>query len=39
MVLLHGERWAAYSDAPVLKGESIIVEAVSGLKIKVKKRQ
>jgi membrane-bound serine protease (ClpP class) len=39
MVLLHGERWAAYSDEPVLKGESIIVEAVSGLKIKVKKRQ
>ena len=39
MVLLHGERWAAYSDEPVLKGESIIVESVSGLKIKVKKRQ
>lgn len=39
MVSLHGERWAAYSDEPILKGESIIVEAVSGLKIKVKKRQ
>jgi membrane-bound serine protease (ClpP class) len=37
MVSLHGERWTAYSDEPILKGESIIVEAVSGLKIKVKR--
>ncbi|MEW6417851.1 MAG: nodulation protein NfeD [Nitrospirota bacterium] len=37
MVLLHGERWAAYSDEPISKGESIIVEAVSGLKVKVRK--
>jgi membrane-bound serine protease (ClpP class) len=37
MVLLHGEHWAAYSDDPVSKGEHIIVEAVSGLKVKVKK--
>lgn len=37
MVLLHGEIWSAYSDEPVLKGEKIIVESVSGLKVKVKK--
>jgi len=37
MVLLHGEHWAAYSDDPLSKGEHIIVEALSGLKVKVKK--
>jgi membrane-bound serine protease (ClpP class) len=37
MVLLHGERWSAYSDEPVAKGEKVIVEAVSDLKVKVKK--
>jgi len=37
MVLLHGEHWAAYSDDPVSKGEHIIVESVSGLKVKVRK--
>jgi len=37
MVLLHGEHWSAYSDDPVSKGEHIIVESVSGLKVKVKK--
>jgi membrane-bound serine protease (ClpP class) len=37
MVLLHGEHWAAYSDNPVAKGEHIIVESVSGLKVKVRK--
>jgi len=37
MVLLHGERWAAYSDEPISKGEKITVVAVSGLKVKVKK--
>ncbi len=37
MVLLHGERWSAYSDEPVSKGEKIIVEAVSGLKVKVRR--
>jgi len=39
MVLLHGERWAAYSDEPVSKGEKIIIEAVSGLRVKVRKYQ
>lgn len=37
MVSLHGERWSAYSDAPVAKGERIMVEAVSDLKVKVRK--
>jgi membrane-bound serine protease (ClpP class) len=37
MVLLHGERWTAYADELIPKGEKITVEAVSGLKIKVKK--
>jgi membrane-bound serine protease (ClpP class) len=37
MVLLHGERWSAYSDDPIAKGEKVIVEAVSDLKVKVKK--
>lgn len=37
MVLLHGERWTAYSDEPIGKGENIIVETVSGLKVKVRK--
>ncbi len=37
MVSLHGERWSAYSDEPILKGESITVESVSGLKVKVRK--
>jgi len=39
MVLLHGERWIAYSAEPIAKGERIIVEAVSGLRVKVKKYQ
>lgn len=37
MVLLHGERWAAYSDEPISRGGKIIVESVSELKVKVKK--
>jgi len=39
MVLLHGERWSAYSDEPIAKGGKLIVEAVSDLKVKVKKLQ
>jgi membrane-bound serine protease (ClpP class) len=35
-VKLHGEIWSAYSDAPIATGEKIIVEAASGLKVKVK---
>jgi membrane-bound serine protease (ClpP class) len=37
MVSLHGEHWAAYSDEPISKGENIIVEAISDLKVKVKR--
>jgi membrane-bound serine protease (ClpP class) len=37
MVSVHGERWSAYSDEPIAKGDRIIVDAVSGLKVKVKK--
>jgi membrane-bound serine protease (ClpP class) len=37
MVLLHGERWTAYTDELISKGEKIVVEAVSELKVKVKK--
>lgn len=37
MVLLHGERWSAYADEPLPKGEKIIVESISGLKVKVRK--
>jgi membrane-bound ClpP family serine protease len=38
MVLLHGERWSAFSDEPISKGEKVKVEAVSGLKVKVKRQ-
>lgn len=39
MISLHGETWSALSDVPILKGEKVIVEAVSGLTVKVKKYQ
>jgi len=39
MVSLHGEIWAALSEFPITKGEKVIVEAVSGLTVKVKKYQ
>lgn len=39
MVSLHGEIWSALSDVPISKGEKVIVEAVSGLTVKVKKYQ
>ncbi|NWF98474.1 MAG: nodulation protein NfeD [Nitrospirae bacterium] len=38
MVLVHGEIWSAYSDEPIAKGERVIVEFVSGLKLKVRKQ-
>ncbi len=37
MASLHGELWSAYSDEIISKGEKIIVESVTGLKVKVKK--
>jgi membrane-bound serine protease (ClpP class) len=35
-VLLHGEIWSAYSDSPVPKGSRVKVQAVEGLKLKVR---
>ncbi len=37
MVKVHGELWRATSDEPIEKGQKIRVEAVDGLKLKVKK--
>lgn len=37
MASLHGERWSAYSDMQIAKGETVIVEEVTGLKVKVRK--
>jgi membrane-bound serine protease (ClpP class) len=37
MVLLQGEVWSAYSDEPISKGEKVIVESVSGLRVKVRR--
>jgi membrane-bound serine protease (ClpP class) len=36
-VLIHGETWNAKSDITISDGEKVIVEAVEGLKIKVRK--
>jgi len=36
-VLIHGEIWNAKSDVTISDGEKVIVEAVEGLKIKVRK--
>jgi membrane-bound serine protease (ClpP class) len=38
-VMVRGEVWSAYSDEEIGKGEKVLVESVSGLKIKVKKRR
>ncbi|MDI6744295.1 MAG: nodulation protein NfeD [Thermodesulfovibrionales bacterium] len=37
MVSLHGEIWSAYSDETISKGEKIVVESVSGLRVKVRR--
>ncbi len=37
MAIVHGEYWSAYSDEIINKDEKIVVEAVNGLKVKVKK--
>jgi len=36
-VTIHGEIWSSYSEDAIDKGKRIIVEEVSGLKLKVKK--
>jgi membrane-bound serine protease (ClpP class) len=38
-VLVHGEIWSAWSDANIGKDKKVIVEAVSGLKVKVNIKQ
>ena len=38
VVSLHGEIWSAYSDETISKDEKIIVESLSGLKVKVRKQ-
>lgn len=37
IVLVRGEYWQAVSDEPIKKGEKVRVEAVEGLKIKIKR--
>jgi membrane-bound serine protease (ClpP class) len=37
-VFVHGEYWNAWSEEPIARGERIMVAAVEGLKLKVKKR-
>jgi membrane-bound serine protease (ClpP class) len=37
MVQVHGEFWSAWSDDAIAKDNKIIVESVSGLKVKVKR--
>jgi membrane-bound serine protease (ClpP class) len=37
MASVQGERWSAYSDTLIAKGDTIIVEDVAGLKVKVRK--
>jgi membrane-bound serine protease (ClpP class) len=38
MVSLHGELWSAFSDENIKKGEPVTVTEVSGLKLKVRKK-
>lgn len=34
-VFVHGEHWNAYSDTPIARDSKVVIESVSGLKIKV----
>lgn len=36
-VMVHGELWQAFCDGTIKKGESVVVTAIDGLKLKVKK--
>jgi membrane-bound serine protease (ClpP class) len=38
-VFIHGELWRAWSEEPINGGVSIVVEAVEGLKLKVRERR
>jgi membrane-bound serine protease (ClpP class) len=37
-ISLHGEVWSAYSEEPIAKGDKVVVDSVSGLKVKVRKK-
>ncbi|MBI3593037.1 MAG: nodulation protein NfeD [Nitrospirae bacterium] len=37
MVFVHGEFWSAYSDDLIKKDEKVVIESVTGLKVKVKR--
>ena len=37
-VFMRGEYWNAWSDEPIQKGEQVIIIAVEGLKVKVRKK-
>lgn len=39
MVSVHGEIWSAMSEEPIGKGETVVVESVTNLKLKVRKRK
>lgn len=39
MVTVQGELWSAFSDEPIPKGEKVTVEAITGLKLKVRRIQ
>ena len=39
MVSLHGELWSAFSDQEIHKGEGVAVVEVSGLKLRVRKKE
>ena len=36
-VFIHGEYWEAHSDEPIAAGEKVVVEAVEGMLLKVRK--
>ncbi len=36
IVIVHGELWSGYSDELIPKGSTIVIEALQGLKVKVK---
>jgi membrane-bound serine protease (ClpP class) len=39
MVSLHGELWSAYSDETIPKNDTVVVENVSGLKLRVRRKK
>jgi membrane-bound serine protease (ClpP class) len=38
-ISLHGEVWSAYSEELIAKGDKVVVDSVSGLKVKVRKKK